>query len=70
MPLDKLASSIKSKRTRKPYTNYRSDAIQLGMKQLKDEGKANKTKVKTNDYAELLPSEIDKIDSQVRRRCR
>ena len=61
MSLELLASSITSK-SGKPYKNYRSDAIQMGMKLLKDEKKAGK--MKANNCAELLPLEIDKIPKE------
>mmetsp|Transcript_9286 Transcript_9286/g.22539 ORF Transcript_9286/g.22539 Transcript_9286/m.22539 type:complete len:283 (-) Transcript_9286:95-943(-) len=57
VPLDVLASSITSKNG-KPYKNPRSDAIQMGMRLLKKQGKAEKG---PGNVARLLQSEIDRI---------
>mmetsp|Transcript_16394 Transcript_16394/g.33752 ORF Transcript_16394/g.33752 Transcript_16394/m.33752 type:complete len:175 (+) Transcript_16394:3-527(+) len=59
VPLDVLASSITSK-SGKPYKNPRSDAIQMGLKLLKKEGKAEKN----GGNARLLKSEIDQIPKE------
>ena len=60
MPMDILAASITDKRG-KPYRNHRSDAIVEGMKRLKAEGKAEKSK----GVGKLLQVEIDKIPKEV-----
>lgn len=56
VPMDILASSITSK-LGKSYKNPRSDAIQMGLKLLKAQGKAEKNATS----ARLLQSEIDRI---------
>jgi hypothetical protein len=61
-PMDILASSITTK-AGKPYRNHRSDAIQDGMKLLKAQGKAEKTRGNLG-VARLLQSEIDKIPKE------
>lgn len=60
IPMDILAGSITDKRG-KPYRNHRSDAIVEGMKHLKAEGKAEKSK----GVARLMQAEIDKIPKEV-----
>jgi hypothetical protein len=61
-PMDILAPSITTK-AGKPYKNHRSDAIQEGMKLLKAQGRAEKTKGNLG-VARLLQSEIDKIPKE------
>lgn len=50
----------------KPYTNYRSDAIQDGLKLLKAEQKAEKTRIINSKIgaARLMASEINKIPKE------
>ena len=60
MPMDILAASITDKRG-KPYRNHRSDAIVEGMKRLKAQGKAQKSK----GAGKLLQAEIDKIPKEI-----